>query len=283
MHSGFHRKLAAGPALAALALTSSGWALSGCVQATRHSNTMVFGTNTTFGIKVGTTTGEVPEVVVGYDRQEAVIMPLVANTQNATVGGGQSVLNPCNLTSPVTVSGGATYAVHPCSLVAVNGKAMDSYSVLASFGAEFDAGSGAQGGLAQYFATGLAAQLLALSGGASVVSTGVAATASALKSPDAAETIEGLYGQEAAFGLGLASATEYESFIAALGDRIDRTPDSSLVGKMTAFEAIARPASPIADSCTTKAACKANARQFYAIDYDFNTARFQSALAQWAD
>ena len=72
MHRRPYRKAAAVTALALLA--------AGCVQATRHSNTMYFGTNTTFGIKAGAATGETPKVIVGYDRQEAVILPLVANT-----------------------------------------------------------------------------------------------------------------------------------------------------------------------------------------------------------
>jgi hypothetical protein len=86
------------------------------------------------------------------------------------------------------------------------GNLRDAYSVLASFGADFSAGTSgnvgtpsgnpsapanvtnspsgqaqaqASGGLAQYFATGAAAQILARTGGAAVVATGEAAKASA--------------------------------------------------------------------------------------------------------
>ncbi|MDP3029794.1 MAG: hypothetical protein Q8O04_09930 [Deltaproteobacteria bacterium] len=53
-------------------------------------------------------------------------------------------------------------------------KDRDTYSVLASFGAKFSGeaagGPKATGGLAQYFATGLAARILAKEGGAKIVS-----------------------------------------------------------------------------------------------------------------
>ncbi len=51
-----------------------------------------------------------------------------------------------------------------------SGKKQDTYSVLASFGAKFGGGSSnTDGGLAQFFATGIAAQNLANSGGARLV------------------------------------------------------------------------------------------------------------------
>ena len=72
-------------------------------------------------------------------------------------------------------------ATNPCLLLGVREGARDSYSVLASFGGHFSAsanktdGATAGGGVSQYFATGMAAQLLALNGGAAVVSSGPAA------------------------------------------------------------------------------------------------------------
>lgn len=144
---------------------------------------MVFGTNTVLGISAGKDV-DTPSVTVGYKRQELVLMPLVANeTEN-----NRHELVPCKL------SDHADESDHPCLLVAVRGDgknkvAKDSYSVLASFGANFDGGVdtkvSVKGGLAQYFATGMAAQLLALSGGAAVVATGTAAQASAAVKPDA--------------------------------------------------------------------------------------------------
>lgn len=255
--------------------------LTGCVQATRHSNTMVFGTNTTFGIKVGTTTGEVPEIIVGYDRQEAVIMPLVANTvDNSTSPSNR--LKPCDLTQSVTVNGTSDFAVHPCSLVAVNGKALDSYSVLASFGAQYDAGTrGAAGGLAQYFATGVAAQLLAATGGASVVATGPAATASALNAPPIQETIDSLYGDSAAFGFGRKAVALFDAFMTQLLAKIDRTPADALVANVAAFETAADAPIKISASCSDKVVCKAAARDAYAVAYRGNQTGFDTALAAW--
>ncbi len=253
---------------------------TGCVQATRHSNTMLFGTNTTFGIKAGTATGETPSIVVGYDRQEAVIMPLVANT--AKNSNSNNLLDPCDLTKDVMVGGTAKYAVHPCSLVAVNGKAMDSYSVLASFGAQFDAnGQGAKGGLAQYFSTGIAAQLLAATGGASVVATGNAAALSAAKAPDANETINSLYGDTAEFKVGRELGNAYNDFSDRLSAKIALTPQSALQQKMQSFEAAVASGSNVAAACTSKDRCQQAAKQQFAVSYGFNPSGYETALNSW--
>lgn len=144
--------------------------VGGCVQATRHSNTMVFGTNTVFGIEAGQSANSVPSVTVGYKRQEAVIMPLVANTED-----DGTYQKPCELSD---LPDYLLREIHPCLLVSRHGDSIDTYSVLASFGAKFS-GSGtnatASGGLAQFFATGIAAQALALNGGAALVAVGEAA------------------------------------------------------------------------------------------------------------
>lgn len=172
---------------------------AGCVQATRHSNTMVFGTNTSVGVKVGTNTGETPQILIGYDRQEAVIMPLLANTGEHSANG--NLLSPCD---PAEDYDGDDDALHPCLFVASrtdgqNRSSQDSYSVLASFGAEISADStGGKGsvGLAQYFSTGLAAQLLAANGGAAVVAVGDAAT-EAVNNPSNAQTTAAVLGADA--------------------------------------------------------------------------------------
>lgn len=171
---------------------------AGCVQATRHSNTMVFGTNTSVGVKVGTNTGETPQILIGYDRQEAVIMPLLANTGEHSANG--NLLSPCD---PAEDYDGDDDALHPCLFVASrtdgqNRSSQDSYSVLASFGAEISADStGGKGsvGLAQYFSTGLAAQLLAANGGAAVVAVGKAAE-DAAKNPNNAQTTAAVLGAD---------------------------------------------------------------------------------------
>lgn len=259
-----------------LAATGALIALSGCVQATRHSNTMVFGTNTSFGMKVGTTTGQTPQILVGYDRQEAVILPLVANTASSA---DNNRLEPCDLSYPI--EGDGQFAVHPCSLVAIHGESLDSYSVLASFGADFDAsGTGAKGGLAQYFATGMAAQLLAATGGASVVATGDAAEASATNAPPAAETIASLYGNDSAFKKGQGQGASYRSFRDKLKAKITLTTEEQLGAKIGEFENTAGSRVKIASSCTSREACF-KAIDNYALSYRLNPANFNQALEAW--
>lgn len=166
MHSRFCR-------IALSALTAV--TLSGCVQMTRHSNTLVFGTNTSFGVKVGADATSTPGINVGYSRQEAVIIPVVANTaDNGTVQA------PC----PQIVAPGTVKADLPdnCRLIANAGSDTDTLSVLANFGSKYAANGGTapsvNGEISQYFATGLAARILAEKAGASAIATGPAAAAS---------------------------------------------------------------------------------------------------------
>jgi hypothetical protein len=153
-------------------LLIAGASLGGCVQATRHSNTMVFGTNTAFGLTAGQDVSGIPSVTVGYRRQEAVVMPLVANTQD-----NGSYQTPCPVGDiPDSYLG----SIPPCLLVARYGNAIDTYSVLASFGARFGGSArttdaSGSGGLAQFFSTGIAAQFLAINGGAALVAISEAA------------------------------------------------------------------------------------------------------------
>ncbi len=266
MHGRFHRCLAA-----AVAVTG----LSGCIQAIRHSNTMLFGTNTTFGLKAGTATGNLPEIVVGFDRQEAVIMPLVANTSS----GQSDLLQPCDLTKELKLSGAPQgYLVHPCSLVAYKGGSMDSYSVLASFGAKFSGQASTEanvsGGLAQYFATGMAAQILAAKGGAALVSTGEAAKESA-ETPTSLAT---LFPDGTSFAHYRAVALD--NSIATLRAQIKDTPADVLGRKINGFlTALAGARPPELIACGDAVSCLA------ALDENLapiaNTPKFSSAVAGW--
>ena len=285
MYRRFYRKRAATLMLAAGAL-----ALGGCVQATRHSNTMYFGTNTTFGIKAGATTGEVPEVVVGYDRQEAVVMPLLANTSEVgrEMTDTRNRLTPCDVTRPLEVSG-ATYAVHPCSFVAFRDKAQDSYSVIASFGADFGGRASTDvevsGGLAQYFATGMAAQILAAKGGAALVSTGKGAQESARTSAE--EAIAAIATGSSDFAVG--SGKAFDDKMVELRSRIRETTDNAVRGrKVQGFIDNLKPqlpasvANPILTACRTSAdACvssvNANSAVFIGAD------NFNDSVARWAN
>jgi hypothetical protein len=258
-------------------------ALSGCVQATRHSNTMLFGTNTHLGIRAGASASSVPEVNIGYARQEAVVMPLVANS--ADNGTHQS---PCNIAQPVS-AGSGEFAVHPCLLVGINGKAQDSYSVLASFGAKFDGqarpdGSHAKGGLAQYFATGVAAQMLALKGGAAVVAVGEAAAEAAENSSVSDETISALYGGKEIFSRGRAVRTAYDDFRDRLLAKIALTSPADVSARITAFETGAGVGGRgIAADCTDKEACRRAVidNTPYLDIYEARKGEIEQALAAW--
>ena len=259
--------------------------LGGCVQATRHSNTMVFGTNTTFGIKVGAATGETPKIVVGYDRQEAVIMPLVANAKST---GERNLLQPCDMTGEIKLPAGSKgYAVHPCSLVAFRDGAQDSYSVLASFGAKFgakvDTTAETNGGLAQYFATGMAAQILALTGGAAVVSVGDAAKASAAKDNTAA--VSKLFTGSAEFVKGESLGKSYLAFEPRLIDAINATPTGVLATRLKNFETRSGTTTKVGNGCDgqTPAACGVfiDDDDLYLDDFARNPAKFEQALADW--
>ena len=153
--------------------------LVGCSSTPDHSNTLVFGTETKFAVDVATsTTTQVPAVTVGYKRTEAIWLPLLANKKV----NGEFEPADCKKDSDNET----------CLFKSTEKN--DAYSVLASFGATFG-GEGeadastptpttegeatqatvkgstkASGGIAQYFATGRAAQILAEKGGASVVS-----------------------------------------------------------------------------------------------------------------
>ncbi|MBI2472001.1 MAG: hypothetical protein HYV59_12290 [Planctomycetes bacterium] len=127
--------------------------MSGC--AIKHSDVMLFGTNTKYGLSIAMDQPEsTPHINVGYKRQEFVWMPLVAN-------GADSVIQ--------TKVGTASAQDLKYLGKEPTGKE-DTYSVLASFGANFKAsGAAGGGGIAQYFATGMAARKLAEVGGASLV------------------------------------------------------------------------------------------------------------------
>lgn len=151
-------------------------ALSGCTTP-QHTNLLIFGTNTQFGIKVGADATQTPSVQVGYNRQELVLMPLLANTGVAADGKPLPCPNIASAQTPLP----AQLPVN-CKYIGLQSNDQDAYSVLASFGAKFDASKGgtpnAGGAIAQYFATGLAARELAKHG-SSLVAASEGATAEA--------------------------------------------------------------------------------------------------------
>ena len=167
--------------------------LSGCVS---NPNAMVFGTNTVLGISAGASATNAPGITVGYKRQEAVVMPLVAN-----VSMNGEKLTACNLEKaeagkehPCVMRGTETSATN--GVDDKPGEQTDSLSVLASFGTKYGANASTaaevNGSITQYFATGLAARRLAERAGIGAVAPGPAALASALSSPEMERAIAGL-------------------------------------------------------------------------------------------
>lgn len=132
--------------------------LAGCA-GQPHNNVLLFGTDTKVALDVSSaaTSGGAPQITLGYRRAEAVWMPLVANRQSCDAENACRTETALDETGKPVVLFGQS-AKH-------EGEGQDAYSVFASFGAKFsaEAGAGAKadGGLAQFFATGIAAQALA--------------------------------------------------------------------------------------------------------------------------
>jgi hypothetical protein len=165
---------------------------SGCYTP-KHSNVLIFATNTKFGVDISyDPKTQEPSFVVGFRRQEGVWLPLLANY-------GPNGLEPGPLTITNTTAAGkvdVTQIAPQMLYQGSGGNNRDTYSVLATFrGSAAAQGSGTNGAstaIAQYFATGLAARELASQGGAALVSTkaatpneqAVAQLMNAINSPD---------------------------------------------------------------------------------------------------
>ena len=154
-------------------------ALAGC-SAPKHTNTLIFGTDTKVALDVSQDPTGALGITLGYKRKEAVWMPLLANE---TVDGKPAKCSDDACRRFV----GKTGEGEP------SGKdAEDTYSVLATFkgngggSASGAAGVGVKGNaeLAQYFATGFAARILAEQGAA------VVNTAASSKNDDKAAVAE---------------------------------------------------------------------------------------------
>jgi len=163
-----------------------GFMLSGCATKGPHNDVLIFGTSTKFALDVSAPVQNVgiPEFTLGYKRHEAVWMPLKPNgtlsTDPISVSYAEK-MNKCK-TSLNTVSGipkdEKVVASICLGLILPKDKyvgiargvdsnlggrdiELDTYSVFASFGGSGNLSSeGAGGNLAQFFATGIAAQRL---------------------------------------------------------------------------------------------------------------------------
>lgn len=142
--------------------------LAGCAA---NPNALIFGTNTVLGLSAGNGTAGSPELTLGFRRQEAVLLPVVA----ANTWQDQGKLTFCQ---PEKISSGKPSGANTegCLLMGSGANERDSLSVMASFGTKHNLKAEAiSGEISQYFATGLAARRLAERSGPSAVATGAAA------------------------------------------------------------------------------------------------------------
>lgn len=183
-------------------------ALGASACAVPHNNVLVFGTDTSFGVNVDIAPDPSSPVgvAIGYKRKEAVWMPLVVNNQTCEKGSGMKS-NSIKCTTTTRADGDTSDdAVDGSSkFKGKSGKKdaeyeEDTYSVFASFGGNAKGGKdGAQLAVAQFFATGIAAQRLGANPAAaqlvSVQSPGTEAINQANKrADDNAQMLKGLTG-----------------------------------------------------------------------------------------
>lgn len=162
------------------AIAAAALALSACGNL-QHNDVLVFATETkvAFDVSASAVDGGAPEVTLGYKRKEGVWMPLVVNGRSSTLlsdqvtcdAQGRCYTMASAIRKPfedcVRLSAGKPEACiaalrDEVKYVGQAGDRTDTYSTFASFGAEFaGGGTGAKAGLAQFFATGIAAQRLA--------------------------------------------------------------------------------------------------------------------------
>lgn len=140
--------------------------MAGCSSTPNHTNTLLFATSTKFAIdaSVNPVSSATPELTIGYKRYEGVWMPLLVNQVKKNGIESATCISTNNQTPCLYQSSSTDYDKDGKPTKSFT----DTYSVLASIGAKFEGDSSvnsnsqvaAKGGLAQFFATGLAAQNL---------------------------------------------------------------------------------------------------------------------------
>lgn len=154
-------------------------ALAGCGNL-QHNDVLVFATDTKLALDVSpsATNGGAPSFTLGYKRAEGVWMPLVINGTHSTVLNGQKICDATGKCLPVSTASLEAFKIcaareegppigclralsQDIKYTGSGGGRTDTYSVFASFGADTGASGGGKATLAQFFATGVAAQRLA--------------------------------------------------------------------------------------------------------------------------
>lgn len=158
-----------------------------CATSKPHNDVMIFGTSTNIGVEVGAPVQNagIPAFKIGYNRHEAVWMPLKPN--HSAIEGDDAViratnaskaLNACDTTLRTSILDTSRrqsicldfvlptnkYVSSSAGISPDKGgviREVDTYSVFASFGGSGNLSlNNASGNLAQFFATGVAAQRL---------------------------------------------------------------------------------------------------------------------------
>lgn len=263
------RGTARGNTMMVIAVTLAG---AGCSSTPRHSNTLMFGTSTRVALDVSQEPTGSLGFTLGYKRQEAVWMPLLANKND----GGDLVPAECSETGCKVFQGQAGEGG------AAGKGAVDTYSVLATFSgsasanAESPAASSgsaapesrpaarAGGGIAQYFATGLAARLLAARG-AAVVNAAAGETAAAPLSEDEKAAIRTAARQETL------AVEEVIAFLRTKTGGIDGTNLDQLIQRASGL-------SPDAQVNLRKPDSASDLRDYLTLNYDHVGQRMHTAL-----
>ncbi len=252
--------------------------LPACAMNKKHNDVLIFGTGTTVGVNVAAPiqNAGLPKFSIGYDRLEAVWMPLKPNDVKA--GDAAKALNECakSLTSLGTAALTPEVIKNTCMSIALpankyvsmsrglnenkGGKELelDTYSVFASFGGSGALSFGnASGNLAQFFATGIAAQRLAAN-----PTVGLALNAQADESVAAAVQSETLtetqtYARsKAADDEGAKRRLKWDLFHKELKGLIASEPnDSAAHTKMAAVNVAIFGDTKLADACTQRTSC----------------------------
>ena len=201
--------------------------LGGCTSTPHHTNTLIFAVNTKLALDVSAAPmGGIPGVTIGYSRQEAVWMPLLANRETKSpfkpAECNTMAITDCHFRGKYTQTLKTGETEGETAGETVEDEKTDAYSVLASFGAKLSTKASSTGGaqsttgdaatgdsstdsatgfaLAQFFATGIAAQNLATEGGARLVTiqpTDAETTIALNKAAEAEGRLKALLGEKA--------------------------------------------------------------------------------------
>ena len=200
--------------------------LGGCTSTPHHTNTLIFAVNTKLALDLSAAPiGGIPGVTIGYSRQEAVWMPLLANRVTKSpfepAECNTMAITDCHFRGKYKQTQKTDETKGEAKGEIVDDKT-DAYSVLASFGAKLSTKASSTGGaqsttgdaatgdsstdsatgfaLAQFFATGIAAQNLATEGGARLVTiqpTDAETTIALNKAAEAEGRLKALLGEKA--------------------------------------------------------------------------------------